>query len=133
MSQSVRASRTDVSLWPPRIGAGAAIALVFVIVGVSFYIDPAVILRAPVGRHTEPWAHVWNALYITGGLAVLAGRLRGRAVLGAESLGVSLLGAGWLMNAIAAFYFQGFDGRSCTYLVFVWWAYSPYRALEGRP
>lgn len=126
-------TRTDISLRPFRISAGAAIALVFVIVGISFYIDPAIILRAPVGRQTEPWAHIWNGLYIVGGLAVLAGRFRRHRVLGAENLGVSLLGAGWLMNAIAAFYVQGFDLRSCTYLVWVWWAVSQYRALEGRP
>lgn len=122
----------DIGLRPARIGAGAAIALVFVIVGISFYIDPAVILRAPVGKQTEPWAHVWNGLYITGGLAVLAGRVRGHSILGAEILGVSLLGAGWLMNAVAAFYVQGFDPRSCTYLIFAWWAFSRYRTLEGR-
>lgn len=127
------AAGTDITLRPLRISAGAAIALVWVLVGISFYIDPSVILRAPVGRVTEPWAHVWNGLYIVGGLAVLAGRFHRHRVLGAEALGVYLLGAGWVMNAIAAFYVQGVDLRSTTYLVFAWWAYSRARAIEGRP
>ena len=133
MGPVTRNALTSLSLRPARIGAGAAIALVFVIAGISFYIDPSVILRGPVGHKVEPWAHVWNAIYIVGGLCVLAGRIKHRHIAGTESLGVCLLAAAWLMNAIAAFSTQAFDLRSFNYLIFAWWAFSQYRALEGRP
>lgn len=127
-----RVSPTDVSLRPPRIGAGAAIALTFLIVGLSFWIDPTVIHRSQVGQDAEPWAHIWNTLYILGGTAVLAGRWHTRHVIGAEVLGVCLLAGGWLMNLTAVWTLHGIDARSLTYVVFVWWAYTRYRDLMAR-
>lgn len=133
MSPVTRASAlTDISLRPARIGAGAAIALVWVLVGITFWANPESIIRSQAGHSSEPWAHIFNALYILGGVAVLAGRWRNRGILGAESLGVCLLAAGWMMNAVVVWTLQGVDLRSCTYLVFTWWAFTRYRSIEGR-
>lgn len=128
----VTRSANDISLRPPRIGAGAAIALVYLIVGVAFWLAPDTLLRSLVGQVVTPWAHIWNTLYIVGGSAVLAGRVRGYQILGAENFGVCLLAAGWALNALCVWSFQGFDPRSLVYVVFIWWAYSQYRRLEGR-
>lgn len=134
MPQSSRPpAPTDISLRPFRLGAGAALALIFLIAGIAFYIDPSTALRSQVGQTLWPWDYLWNGLYILGGLAVLAGRVHGHRIEGAEILGVCLLSAGWLTNLIAVLYVQGPGIRPVIYLVACWWGYSRYQdLLRGR-
>lgn len=123
---------TDITLRPPRISAGAAIALMWLIVAISFYIDPTILVRSQVGQSVEPWDYVWNSLYLVGGIAILVDRWHRHPAVGAEILGVCLLAAGWSINLLAVLYTQGFAPRVLVYAVMIWWGYSRYRQLLGR-
>ena len=115
MSRIHRAARTRCP------SAETAIAIVWLLVGLQFFLDPSSAARTPVGRALPPFVYVWNAFYVLGGMLLLAGR-RSHRLLGGEELGVALLGGGFLINAIAIAYTHSLDVRALAYFYLSAWA-----------
>ena len=94
----------------------AAVMAVYLLVGVALLVHPELAVRSPVGRNLHWWTPIWSTLYVIGcpttALALAAGISRIRVA------GLSLVGAGLLMQAVAALTYSALDPRAYTYLVF---------------
>lgn len=94
----------------------ALIALAAILSAFAFFFSPGSLAKSLVGEALHPYDMVWNAMYLLGGLFVLAGllvdhhlifgRLAGMAV---ELSGLVFLGTATLVNLIALVAHAGVD------------------------
>ena len=86
-----------------------AAAFAWLLTGVTNLINPGDLVHSAVGHNVVPFAAIWSALYVVGGIGVIIGVLRPLPALRVAAL--LLLGTGLVMQTVAAISFS-FTPRS---------------------
>jgi uncharacterized membrane protein len=95
-------------------GFVALVAILFLVVSVSFFLDPNQLGRA-IG-HVPPWDDYWNAFYLVGSALVLIGLFSRRIAI--EAAGHILLVPGLVINFLIAAAILGFSSSTLLTVVF---------------
>lgn len=85
--------------------AELVLAVIYLISGVGFFLDPSQIVRSPAGRTVGPFDSIWSGLWIAGGLLITVGIVRHRPRL--LQYGWALTGTGLIVAAVAILELRG--------------------------